>query len=452
MQKRYDVIVIGAGSGLHISSYAAEKGMSVAVVEQGAFGGTCLNRGCIPSKMLIHSADVAEEIKRAGLFGIKAKITGIEWKKLVNRVNTFVDKDAWEIEKANRQTKNITIYKTQARFIGKKLLEVNKDTITADKIFICAGARPSIPPIPGLQNVNYITSDEALRLKNQPKKLIIIGGGYIAAELAHFFGGLGTEVTILQRGNLLMSNEDSEIAQRFTEVYQRKFNVILNANTLRVHKKEKNIAVDIDVQGRRKTIAGDTLLVATGRMPNTDVLNVKASGIEVNERGFVKVNEYLETSVPGIWAIGDIAGIYMFKHSANLEADYAVNNAFGKKVPVDYAAMPHAAFSSPQVAAVGKTEDELKAKKMPYLKGIYEFKNSGYGKAIEDNDGFVKVLVHPQTKEILGCHIIGTDASILIHEVIVAMKAKLGANGILDAVHIHPALSEVVQRAFERLQ
>ncbi len=452
MQKRYDVIVIGAGSGLHISSYAAEKGMSVAVVEQGAFGGTCLNRGCIPSKMLIHSADVAEEIRRAGLFGIKAKIIGIEWKKLVNRVNTFVDKDAWEIEKANRQTKNITIYKTQARFVGKKILEVNKDTITADKIFICAGARPSIPPIPGLQDVNYITSDEALRLKNQPKKLIIIGGGYIAAELAHFFGGLGTEVTILQRGNLLMNNEDSEIAQKFTEVYQRKFNVILNANTLRVHKKGKNVAVDIDVQGRRKTITGDTLLVATGRMPNTDVLNVKASGIEVNERGFVKVNEYLETSVPGIWAIGDIAGIYMFKHSANLEADYAVSNAFGRKVAVDYSAMPHAAFSSPQVAAVGKTEDELKAKKIPYLKGSYEFKNTGYGKAIEDNDGFVKVLVHPQTKEILGCHILGTDASMLIHEVIVAMKAKLGADGILDAVHIHPALSEVVQRAFERLQ
>ncbi|MEM3154894.1 MAG: dihydrolipoyl dehydrogenase [Candidatus Woesearchaeota archaeon] len=452
MQKKYDVIVIGAGSGLHISSYAAEKGMSVAIVEQSAFGGTCLNRGCIPSKMLIHSADIAEQIKKANLFGINAKITSIEWKKIVNRVSEFVDKDAWEIEKANRQTKNITVYKTQARFIGEKILEVGKETITADKIFICAGSRPSIPPIPGLQDIDYITSNEALRLKKQPKHLVIIGGGYIGAELAHFFGSLGTKITIIDRGNLLMKNEDGEIAQRFTEVYKRKFNVVLNANTVRVYKKAKNIAVELDINGKRKTIAGDTLLIATGRIPNTDILNVKAAGVEVTERGFVKVNEYLETTVPGIWAIGDIAGIYMFKHSANLEADYAVNNAFGKKIPVDYSAMPHAAFSSPQVAAVGKTEDELKAEKIPYLKGICDFKKTGYGKAIEDNDGFVKVLVHPQTKEILGCHIIGTHASILIHEVIVAMKSKLGAAGIKDAVHIHPALSEVVQRAFEHLQ
>jgi len=451
MQKRYDVIVIGAGSGLTISSYAAEHGMSVAIVEQGPFGGTCLNRGCIPSKMLIHSADVAEEIKHANIFGIKAKITGIEWKKLVSRVNNFVGKDAWEIEKANRKEKNVTVYKAQAKFIGRKTLEAGKDTITADKIFICAGARPSIPPIPGLQDVDFITSDEALRLKKQPKELVIIGGGYIAAELAHFFGALGTKVTIIQRGNLLMNNEDSEIAQRFTEVYKRKFNVILNANTRQVYKKGRKIAVDLDVGGKRKTVAGDALLVATGRVPNTDVLNVKAAGVEVNERGFIKVNEYLETSVPGIWAIGDIAGIYMFKHSANLEAEYAVQNAFDKKTAVDYYAMPHAAFSSPQVAAVGKTEDELKQQKIPYLKAVYDFKNTGYGKAIEDNDGFVKVLVSP-TKEILGCHIIGTDASILIHEVIVAMKARLGAEGITKAVHIHPALSEVVQRAFSQFQ
>jgi len=451
MQKRYDVIVIGAGSGLEISSYAAEQEMSVAVVEQGPFGGTCLNRGCIPSKMLIYSADVAETIQRANLFGISAKITSIDWKKMVNRVSTFVDKDAWQIEQGNRKTKNVTVYKTQAKFVGKKTLEVGKDTITADKIFICAGARPSIPPIPGLQDVDYITSDEALRLKKQPKKMIIIGGGYIAAELAHFFGSLGTDVTILQRGNLLMNNEDSEIAQKFTEIYQKKFNVILNANTLRVSKKGKNVAVEIDVQGKRKTLVGDTLLVATGRMPNTDILNVKATGVEVNERGFVKVNEYLETSVPGIWAIGDIAGIYMFKHSASLEAEYAIKNAFGQKEAVDYAAMPHAAFSSPQVAAVGKTEDELKMQKIPYVKAIYKYKGTGYGIAIDDNDGFVKLLAHPYTKEILGCHILGTDASILIHEVIVAMKAKLGVKGITNAVHIHPALSEVVQRAFKKI-
>ncbi len=450
MQKRFDVIVIGAGSGLQISSYAAEQGMKVAVVESGPFGGTCLNRGCIPSKMLIHSADVAEEIKNAQMFGINARITSINWKQIISRVNGLVDKDAKEIEQGNKQTKNITVYKTKGQFIGKKLLRVGKDVITADKIFICAGARPSIPPILGLKDVPFITSDEALRLPKQPKHLIIIGGGYIASELAHFFGALGTKITIIQRSSLLMNNEDTEIAQRFTEVYKRKYNVLLNATTKQVYKKGKNISVDVEIGGKQHTVVGDTLLLATGRVPNTDILNVKMTGVEANERGFIKVNEYLETTVPGIWAIGDIAGVYMFKHSANLEAEYAINNAFGKKTPVDYYAMPHAAFSSPQVAAVGKTEDELKEEKIPYLKAMHDFKDTGYGKAIEDNDGFVKVLINPKTKEILGCHIIGTDASILIHEVIVAMKAKLGAEGITKAVHIHPALSEAVQRAFNQ--
>ncbi len=450
MQKRYDVIVIGAGSGLEISSYAAEKGMKVAVVESGPFGGTCLNRGCIPSKMLIYSADVAETIQRSKEFGIESKITKINWKQIVSRVNKIIDEDAKEIEQGNRQTKNITVYKAQGQFIGKKQLRIGKDVITADKIFICAGARPSVPPIPGLKDVPYMTSDEALRLEKQPKNLTIIGGGYIASELAHFFGSLGTKVTILQRSNLLMNNEDTEIAQRFTEVYKRKYNIILNAGTKQVYKKGKNIAVDIEIGGKQSTITGDALLVATGRVPNTDILNVKAAGVEINERGFIKVNEYLETSAPGIWAIGDIAGIYMFKHSANLEAEYAINNAFGKKTPVDYFAMPHAAFSSPQVAAVGMSEDELKEKKIPYMKATYDYKNTGYGQAIQDKDGFVKVLINPKTKEILGCHIIGTDASILIHEVIVAVKARLGVDGITKAVHIHPALSEVVQRAFNR--
>ncbi len=450
MQKRFDVLVIGAGSGLSISSYAAERGLKVAVVESGPFGGTCLNRGCIPSKMLIYSADVAETIQKSKQFGIESKITKINWKQIVSRVNQTVDEEAKEIEQGNKQTRNITVYKTQGQFIGKKLLRVGKDVITADKIFICAGARPSIPTIPGLKDVNFITSDEALRLQKQPKHLVIIGGGYIASELAHFFGSLGTKITIIQRSSLLMNNEDTEIAQRFTEVCKRKYNVILNANTKRVYKKGKNAAVDIEVGGKQQTIVGDTLLVATGRTPNTDILNVKMTGVEVNERGFVKVNEYLETSAPGIWAIGDIAGIYMFKHSANLEAEYAINNAFGKKTPVDYNAMPHAAFSSPQVAAVGKTEDELRQKKIQYVKATYDYKNTGYGQAIQDNDGFVKILVNPKTKEILGCHIIGTDASILIHEVIVAMKSKLGVDGITKAVHIHPALSEVVHRAFKQ--
>lgn len=452
MKKRYDVIIIGAGSGLTISHTAAAKGKKVAIVESGPFGGTCLNRGCIPSKMLIHSADVADTIHNSKTFGINASIKNVNWKHIINRVSTIVDDHAKKIERSNKKNKHITVYKTRARFIGHKLLQVGKDTITAPKIVIAAGARPNIAPIPGLQDVSYITSDEALRLPKQPKHLVIIGGGYIGTELAHFFGSLGTKITILDRGDALMKAEDSDISKRFTEVYQRRYNIILNSSIKQVRKKGKQITIEYTIRNKKKTVTGDTLLVATGRKPNTDTLNVNATGVKTNKQGYVKVNKHMETTEPGIYALGDIAGVYMFKHSANHEAQYIANTLFTsrKNKPIDYTAMPHAAFTAPQVASVGYTEEELLEKKIKYIKGTYDFIDTGYGMAIKDEDGFVKVLASPNGK-ILGCHIIGSEASILIHEVIVAMNAGLGIKGIVDAVHIHPALSEVVQRAFNQL-
>ncbi|MEM4239801.1 MAG: dihydrolipoyl dehydrogenase [Candidatus Woesearchaeota archaeon] len=454
MEKRFDAIIIGAGSGLIISSYAAERGLKVAIVEQGPFGGTCLNRGCIPSKMLIRSADVIDEIKRAQMLGINAKVEGIDWQGIIKRAASAVDAEAKEIEQANRHTKNITVYKATAKFVGKKKLKVGKHIITADKIFICAGTRPFIPKIPGLDKVGYITSDEAMRLKKQPESIIIIGGGYIAAELAHFFGSLGTKVTIIQRSNWLLTNEDSEIAQAFTRIFARKHKVLLDTNVVRVFRQGKNIAVECETKGKKQIVSGKQLLVATGRVPNTDILDVAKTGIITYKNGFITTDAFMETNVPGIWAIGDIAGVFLFKHSANLEASYAVFNALNPKhkMPVPYDAMPHAIFSSPQIAGVGMTEDELKEKKIPYVVGRYKYYDTAYGKSIEDKDGFVKVLVHPKTREILGCHILGSDASILIQEVVVAMKGKLGADGILGAVHVHPALPEVVQRAFWQIR
>jgi dihydrolipoamide dehydrogenase len=453
--KTYDLIVIGAGSGLTVSAAAAERGLKVAIIDRGPFGGTCLNRGCIPSKMLIHSADVAEEVRRAGLFGIKARVTGLDWKRLVGRVTRTVDSEAREIEQGNREAGNITVYRDDARFTGPKTLQVGKEAITAERIVIAAGTRPSIPPIPGLPGTPFVTSDEALRLPRQPKRMVVIGGGYIAAELAHFFGSLGTEVTILQRGPILVNNEDEEVSQRFTEAYRRRFNVLLNVDTKSVSYKAGKFTVEVQ-EGERKPrrLTCDTLLVATGRISNADQLDVAKAGVRLTEKGsYVQVDEHMETNVPGIWALGDIAGKYFFKHSANLEAEYVVQNMFGPdKVAVNYAAMPHAIFASPQVAGVGATEQELKAKGVDYAKGFFRYIETGMGKAIEDEDGFVKVLADRKTRRILGCHILGTDASALIHEVIIAMRAGLTVDAILDAVYIHPALNEVVQRAFINIE
>ena len=452
--QHFDLMVLGSGSGLEVSSEAAGLGLSVAIIEEGPFGGTCLNRGCIPSKMLIHCADVMDTIKNAHIFGIKATVQGIDWQAIIARAVDEVDADARAIEEGNRQADNITVFKGRGRFTGAKTLEVNGEEISAEIVLIAAGTRPMVPDIPGLVGVPYITSDEALRLPEQPRRLAILGGGYIAAEMAHFFGALGTEVTLIHRGPQLLWAEDDDVARRFTEVYQRKINILLNTQISRAESRGHEIVLEVSSEGSTGEVLADGLLVATGRVPNTDLLNVAATGVEIDERGFVKTDEFLETNVPGIWALGDIVGKYLLKHSANLEAAYEGNNIFNpdNKVAVDYNAMPHAIFASPQVAGVGLTEREAIEQGFDFAVASYDYSDAVYGSSIEDRDGFVKILAERHSGEILGAHIIGTDASILIQEVVNAMRAGLNVRSITQSIYVHPALPEVVQRAFGELE
>jgi len=450
----FDLIVVGAGSGLEVSSQAANSGMSVAIVEEGPFGGTCLNRGCIPSKILIYCADVMEIIKNSATFGINARVESVDWDFMMSRAYQEIDSDALAIETVNKDNKNITVFNGTGHFTGEKTLEVNGQNITANTIVIAAGTRPFIPDIPGLEDVPFITSDEALRLPKQPKRLTIIGGGYIAAEMAHFFGAMGTDVTIVQRHNLLLRTEDEDVSQRFTEIYQRKFNLLLNAQIQKAYMDSNGIALDVLVDGETETIISDSLMLATGRIPNSDRLQVSNTGVEVDQMGFIKTDGYLETGVRGIWALGDIAGKYMLKHSANLEAAHVAHNALNRaqRVAVDYRAMPHAIFGSPQVASVGITERQSKEEHIHCLTATYSYYNTAYGSSLEDRDGFVKVLAHPEDGEILGCHIIGQNASMLIQEVANAMRLRLPSDAITQSIYVHPALPEVVQRAFGEIQ
>lgn len=450
--RQFDLIVIGSGSGLDVAVAAANRGLRVAIVEKGPLGGTCLNRGCIPSKMLIHSADLMEEIRGAGRFGIKVKGYEVDYPAIVDRVTSEVDSESKSIENALMSSENPVLFKGLGKFTGRKVIEINGEEITAEKILIAAGTRPKIPEIEGLRESGFITSDDALRLREQPKTLAIIGGGYIAAELAHFFGSLGTEVYIIHRKELLLSSEDEEVARAFTGIASKKYRVYTSSEPVSVRREGSSF--EIAVKDLRTssivTVRSDQLLVAAGRSPNSDLLDLGKTGVQVDPRGYIKVNEYLETTVPGIYALGDIIGKYQFKHAANLEAEYALQNILSpeEKVPVDYTAMPHAIFTSPQIASVGSTEQELRSKGIEYIAAKWRYLDSGMGKAIEDHDGFVKFLYDKKTLKILGCHIMGTDAATLIHEVIVAMKSGQGnAFSIIDAVHIHPALSEVIQRA-----
>jgi mycothione reductase len=468
--RKYDIIVIGAGSGLDIAVEAAQNGFKVALIEKDRLGGTCLNRGCIPSKLLIHSADIIETIKKANLFGIKVNKVSIDYQQIVNRVNKITDSDSDNIRKELQQLENPKLFTDKCTFIGyKKILigELKKENsdnddnydsdqiITAEKIVIAAGTRPHIPNIRGLDGSGFITSDEAFRLKKKPQILTFIGGGYIACELAHFFGSLGTTINIIQRNNFLIPHEDEEISQRFTKVFAKKYNLYLGFDTesvsLRNNNHEKRFSVIAkNKNGKSIELNSDQLLVSVGRIPNTDFLNLDKTGVRMRENGFIDVNKYLETTAKGIFALGDIVGRYQFKHNSNLEAQYAYNNIVysDQKKAVDYTAMPHAIFSSPQIAGVGFTEQELKKNNIQYVKSTYQYINTAMGHAIEDTDGFVKFLVNKENRKILGCHIIGTDASILIHEVLVSMRTGDGTiNNITNTIHIHPALSEVVVRA-----
>ncbi len=466
MQK-FDLIVIGGGSGLDVATSAAQHGLTVAVVERERMGGTCLNRGCIPSKLLIHSSDIMETIKHAAKFGIVISGYAVEFQKIVQRVNDFTDHESEEIRNAFEGIKNPKLFSKECKFIGPKTIKLidnpnhdddEQNIIAGEKILIAAGTRPKIPSIAGLEETDYITSDEALRLKHQPATLTIIGGGYVACEMAHFFGALGTKINIIQIDDVLLPNEDEDISQNFTRVFSKKYNVFLGYETEYVSKINEDGGRKFFVQSKKKSesleLVSDQLLIAAGRIPNSDTLNLDKTSVEVDVRGNIKTNMYLETNINGIFALGDIVGRYLFKHSANHEAKYAYNNIIhhNNKIPVDYTAIPHAIFTSPQVAGVGFTEQKLKNQnQIQYVKSIYPYINTAMGKAIDDQDGFVKFLVDKKSRKILGCHIIGDQASILIHEVLVAMMSDDKHSGTIDSIvrtiHIHPALSEVVVRA-----
>jgi dihydrolipoamide dehydrogenase len=451
--KEFDLIVIGSGAGLEVASAAAQSGLKVAIVERSNMGGTCLNTGCIPSKLLLHSADVVEIIKSANLFGINVEKFSIDFQKIVERVTSIIDSDSNDIRKSLDTSENPKLFASECKFIDDKVLLVDEEKISSSAILIAAGTRPRIPNIKGLNTTDYVTSDEALRLREQPKVLTIIGGGYISAELGHFFGSLGTKINIIHHGEYLLPKEDEEISKKFTEVFSKKYNLYLDCVPDLVTKKSGKFVVSLKGSGKNnyQEIESDQLLIAAGRIPNSDSLDLAKTGVDVNDDGYIKVDGTLTTNIDGIFALGDIIGRHQFRHSANLEAQYAFYNILNskKKIQVDYNAMPHAIFSSPQVAGVGYKEQELKTSgKMEYDRSIYRYIDTAMGKALEDTQGFVKFLVGKKDRKILGCHIIGSQASILIHEVLVAIKSGDGTiDNISKTVHVHPALSEVVSRA-----
>ncbi len=454
--KKYDVIVIGSGSGGEIVDAALSSGYSVAWVDKGPLGGTCLNVGCIPSKMLIYPADRIVEIKESEKLGIIAKIEHIDFKKIMKHMKKPIEESHRHMQSGLKNTNidNFDYYKGTGHFIDDYKMEINGERIKAKKIFIGSGARPFIPPIEGIDDIDFLTNENVFKLESLPMSLIIVGGGYISVEFAHFFSAMGSKVTIIQRGDRLITNSEPEISELLKNQMEKRMKIHTNIEVLKIEEKESSILVtgkDTNTQKEVKYEA-EKILVATGRKSNADLLKVENTGVETDNRGYVKVNEYLETSKKNIYAFGDAIGKFMFKHVANEEAIIAWKNSVEKeKIPMDYSSVPYAIFSYPQIASVGMTEEQAK-KSHHILVGKAHYSDVAKGEAMEELSGFAKAIVDAHKRKILGFHIIGPYAPILIQEVVNAMSLGGNIGFIGQGMHIHPALPELILRTFGNLK
>ncbi|EPG66947.1 pyridine nucleotide-disulfide oxidoreductase [Leptospira wolffii serovar Khorat str. Khorat-H2] len=448
--KKYDILVIGSGGGTKLVTPPSKLGYKVAILEKDRLGGTCLNRGCIPSKMLIYPAEILALAGDSSRFQLDIpRPYHVDFKTLVERVSATVDADSNSIIPAYEKNPNIDYYPHEGRFEENKIVRVNGERITADRIFITAGCRPFIPDIPGLEGTPYMTSREALRRTELPKKLLVIGGGYIGLELGFAYSSFGSETTFIVRKRML-SHEDKDVVDTFEKAFSKRHDVRLGTQVEKVSYQNGTFTLycKSDNDGSF-VLEGDALLVATGIRPNTDWLDLQNTDVQLDEKGYIRTNEYLETTAPGVYAFGDIIGKYFFRHSVNFEGEALFQSLYvdKKRSVIEYPPVPHAVFTHPQVAAVGKTEDELIREGTEYISAINPYSSSATGMARLSEDSFVKILVSPKTRKILGAHIIGDEASNLIHLFILLMTMGGTLEDLLKMIYVHPALPEIARNA-----
>ncbi len=438
----YDLIVFGGGNAITVATKTAKAGMSVALIERGPLGGTCTHRGCIPSKLLIGYADAAEHVRDAARFRLEAKLEGIDTDGILEETFGYTNRFDALIEEDLPQT--LDLFRGEGAFADDRTLEVNGTRLRSDKIVLATGSRPRRPDTPGLDGLPYWTSDDVFSMSRMPRSITIAGGGYIGCELAHFFHGVGVDTVLVHRGSELLAREDAQIRARFQEGFTKRVTCELDTTVSSVSHDGARFRIRLSSGAVRES---EALLFALGRVPNTETINIENTSLAPNGGGFVESDGRLRTSVDGIYALGDVAGRYMFTHAANFEAEWLADQLIeGRNDTIEYGPMPHAVFTSPEVAGVGATEQELKDRGVAYLKGTQTFEGVTKGRAIKEAYGLCKILVG-RDGAILGCHIVGHQASILLHEVIPVMKWRNDIRSLTEIIHIHPSLSEVVRGA-----
>jgi mycothione reductase len=450
--RHFDLCIIGTGSGNSIIDDRFDD-LNVAIVEMGTFGGTCLNVGCIPSKMFVYPADLAASTIQATRLGVDLDLQGIRWREIQERIFGRIDPKAANGRTYRKESHNVAVFDGRARFVGPRELDVGAgETITADRIVIAAGSRPVVPDLPGLSAVEFHTSDTVMRLPELPESLIIIGGGYIAAEFAHVFSAFGTSVTVLNRSEVLLRREDVEVAKRFTDLLGRRVDVRANSSVTRVESTDDGrVRVRVkSPEDEPEPLDAEALLIATGRTSNADTMDPARGGIDVDDDGLIVVDPYQRTTAEGVFALGDVSSRQQLKHIANSDARVVQHNLLhpDSMITNDRRFVPRAVFSMPQVASAGLTEAEAAEQGIDYVVSKQDYGETAYGWAMEDTDHFVKVIADAQSKLLLGAHVVGPQASLLIQPLIHAMSFEQPAPEVVRGQYwIHPAMTEVIENA-----
>ncbi|QEN15026.1 mycothione reductase [Mycolicibacterium sp. ELW1] len=453
--EHFDIAIIGTGSGNTIIDERF-SGKKIAICEQGVFGGTCLNVGCIPTKMFVYAAEVAQTVRDAARFGVDAHIDGVRWTDIVSRVFGRIDPLAAGGENYRRSSPDVTVYDSHTRFTGRegdgyRLRTDAGDEFTASQVVIAAGARAMVPDAIAGCGVDVHTSDTIMRIPELPDHLVIIGGGFVAAEFAHVFSALGSRVTIVIRGAAMLSHCDDTICERYTDIAGKKWEIRSHRNMTGAHVDGSQTVVELDDGSQ---LHADAVLVATGRQPNGDLMDLHLAGVEIDEDGLVKVDDYQRTTARGIFALGDVSSHYQLKHVANHEARVVRHNLLqdwddtDALMYSDHRFVPSAVFTDPQIASVGLTENEARAAGYKISVKVQDYSDVAYGWAMEDNTGFAKIIVEQDSGKILGAHIMGHQASSLIQPLIQAMSFGLPGQEMGRGQYwIHPALPEVIENA-----
>ena len=453
--QHFDIAVIGSGSGNSIIDERFSH-LDVALIEDNpVFGGTCLNRGCIPTKMFVVAAESAMAPRQAARLGVDLDFKGADWPAIRDRVFGRIDPISAAGREWRRNGPGVTLFEGHASFVDAHTLLVGDVQISADQIVIATGSRPrplSIE-VPEELRSRFYTSDDVMRIAELPRRLIVLGGGFVACEFAQIFAGLGSQVTQINRSEVLLRGEDHEVSEAFKEEQAKLVNLILNQkiSAAETGPDGEVLVITTDRNGVEYEYLADAVLVATGRVRNSDSLNLAAAGVEVGPGGQIRVDKYQRTSQPNIWALGDVSSNYLLKHVANAEARTVAANLLagdGELVATDHRYVPHAVFTDPQIASVGATEQQLREWGTPYVVARQRYADVAYGWALEDEGHFVKLLADPRTWHLLGAHIIGPQAATLIQPMIQAMSLGNTVQELARGQYwIHPALPEVLENA-----